>query len=68
MSKLRQEALALASLRAGRDLSGVQGDNSRTLAALKQNADNGTTFKPVNNGDHLRSTRQATDSLKRLMG
>ena len=37
------------------------------MAAVQANGDNSSTYKPVNNGVHLNSTKVATNSLKDLM-
>ncbi len=37
------------------------------MIAVQANGDNGSTYKPVNNGVHLNSTKVATNSLKDLM-
>ncbi len=67
MLKLRNEAIALASKRSGKSVSQSHSDNQKTIAALQANENNSNTYKPVNNGVHLNSTKVATNSLKDLM-
>ncbi|MDP7043417.1 MAG: hypothetical protein QF807_05315 [Candidatus Thalassarchaeaceae archaeon] len=66
MTKLRQEALALASVRAGHNLSVAQSENDKTIQLVERNASI-NTHKIVNNGDRKQSTQQATNNLKNLM-
>ncbi|HJL60146.1 MAG TPA: hypothetical protein QF621_07320 [Candidatus Thalassarchaeaceae archaeon] len=66
MIKLRQEALALASQRAGHNLSASQTENDNTIQLVKRNASI-NTHKNVNNGEHKQSTHQVTNNLKNLM-
>jgi len=67
MSKLRNEAIALASKRSGKSISQSHSETQNTMAAVQANGDNSSTYKPVNNGVHLNSTKVATNSLKDLM-
>ena len=66
MIKLRQEALDLASVRAGHNLSATQTENEKTIQLVNRNA-NINSQKVVNNGEHKQSTQQATNNLKNLM-
>ena len=66
MVKLRQEALALASVRAGHNLSTAQTENENTIQIVERNA-NINSHKTVNNGEHKQSTQQVTNNLKHLM-
>ena len=67
MLKLRNESIALASNRNGKSVSQSHSENQKTIAAVQANDNNGSTYKTVNNGVHLKSTKLATDSLKGLM-
>ena len=66
MVKLRQEALALASIRAGKNLSSVQSENDKTMQLVERNASNKDKTQ-VNNNQHRNSSQQATHNLKNLM-
>lgn len=67
MLKLRNEAIALASKRNGKSVSQSHSDTQKTIASVQANEDNSNTYKPMNNGVHLNSTKAATNSLKDLM-
>lgn len=67
MLKLRNEAIALASKRSGKSVSQSHSETQKTIAAVQENDNNGSTYKPINNGVHLNSVKLATDSLKDLM-
>ncbi len=66
MAKLRQEALSLASIRAGKDLSSVQSENEKTMQLVGRNATNNSNT-PVNNNQHRNTTQQVTSNLKNLL-
>lgn len=67
MLKLRNESISLASNRNGKSVSQSHSETEKTMAAVQANGNNGSTYKPVNNGVHLESTKLATDGLKHLM-
>lgn len=67
MLKLRNESLDLASKRNGKSVSQSHSETQKTIAAVQANSNNGNTYKQVNNGVHLNSTKVTTNSLKDLM-
>ena len=67
MLKLRNEAVALANNRSGKSVSQSHLETQKTIDAVQENENNTNTYKPVNNGVHLNSTKDATNSLKGLM-
>ena len=67
MLKLRNESIALASKRSGKSVSQSHSETQNTMAAVQANGNNDSTYKPVNNGVHLNSTKVTTNSLKDLM-
>ncbi|MBO57655.1 MAG: hypothetical protein CMA77_01495 [Euryarchaeota archaeon] len=66
MAKLRQEALALASIRAGKNLSAVQSENEHTMQLIERNSTINNNAQ-VDNNQHRSSSQQATNNLKNLM-
>ena len=68
MMKLRQEAMALASIRSGRNLSDSQSQTEKTMQAIEHNSNyNNNSIGKVNNGEHKQSTMVATNNLKNLI-
>lgn len=66
MLKLRNEALSLTSKNAGNQLSEAQLETAKTISAIQANGNNGSTYRDINNGEHIQSTLYATNSLKHL--
>ena len=68
MMKLRQEAMALASIRSGKNLSDSQSQTEKTMQAIEHNSNyNNNSIGNVNNGEHKQSTMVATNNLKNLI-